>query len=103
MILSLINSMLSFFKKKLVYRSAILDSIKLDTFSDKERSEKRKRNAHPDYVIVGRSAESQRGCGRTRSAAKVSVVTARMKDPVAPADILEVNIELVPAALFHFR
>lgn len=42
------------------------------------------------------------GDGRgARAPAEVGVVAARVQDPVAPADVLEADVQLVPAALLH--
>lgn len=56
---------------------------------------------HPDNVVVMRAAHRKRNCSRAGAPAKVGVIAAGMEYPVAPTDLLEAYVELVPTAFLH--
>lgn len=65
------------------------------------KKSKKKIVTNPYNVVVMRAAHGQGYGGRARSSAEISVISARMQYPIAPADVLEADVQLVPAALLH--
>lgn len=58
---------------------------------------------YPQNICVRRSAKCYR-CGRfARSSTKVSIVSARMQNPVIPADLGERDVKLFPTAFGRTR